>query len=157
MVKVMKIRIELDERLEEEEIIIKCRELNEEIVALQKQISDNMNNGLQLNVFQGEVEYFLNLSEIIFFETDGSFVAVHTKKQIFSVKMRLYELEDILPGNFIRISKSAIVNVKKIRSIHKNITGASEIEFQETSKKAFVSRSYFKLLIEKLEEKRLKR
>uniref|UniRef100_UPI001A9C1533 hypothetical protein n=1 Tax=Roseburia faecis TaxID=301302 RepID=UPI001A9C1533 len=34
---------------------------------------------------------------------------------------------------------------------------ASEVEFMDSVKKAFVSRSYFKVLTDKLEEKRLKK
>ena len=48
-------------------------------------------------------------------------------------------------------------NTGKIRSIKKNITGASEVEFIASAKKTFVSRSYFKTLMSKLEEKRLKK
>ena len=80
---------------------------------------------------------------------------VHTAKDIYETKLRLYELEDILPGNFIRVSKSTILNATRVRAIHKNITGASEVEFAGSSKKVFVSRNYFKLLMAKLEEKRL--
>ena len=78
---------------------------------------------------------------------------VHTANQVYGTKYRLYELEELLPGNFIRISKSAILNAGKVRAIHKNITGASEVEFVGSGKKVFVSRNYFKVLMEKLEEK----
>jgi DNA-binding LytR/AlgR family response regulator len=61
----------------------------------------------------------------------------------------------LLPGNFIRVSKSSILNSAKVRAIHKNITGASEVEFVGSNKKVFVSRNYFKVLMAKLEEKRL--
>ncbi len=67
------------------------------------------------------------------------------------------ELEKMLPGSFLRVSKSCIMNTEKIRSVRKNITGASEVEFMDSVKKAFVSRSYFKVLTDKLEEKRLKK
>jgi DNA-binding LytR/AlgR family response regulator len=63
----------------------------------------------------------------------------------------------MLPGSFLRVSKSCIMNTEKIRSVRKNITGASEVEFMDSVKKAFVSRSYFKVLTDKLEEKRLKK
>ena len=84
-------------------------------------------------------------------------VAVHTKGQIYETKLRLYELEEMLPGMFMRVSKSTILNTTKIRAIHKNITGASEVEFIGSNKLAFVSRNYFKPLMSKIEEKRLKR
>ena len=153
----MKIRVEIDENVKEEEIILRCRELNDETIAIQKRIAEAVNEGMTLTVTRGESEYYLNLQEILFFETAGVAVAVHTVNQIYTTHQRLYELEEILPGIFLRVSKSTILNTGRIRSVRKNITGASEVEFDGTAKKAFVSRSYFKLLTDKLEEKRLKR
>ena len=153
----MKIRVEIDENVKEEEIILRCRELNDETIAIQKRIAEAVNEGMKLTVTRGESEYYLNLQEILFFETAGVAVAVHTVNQIYTTHQRLYELEEILPGIFLRVSKSTILNIGRIHSVRKNITGASEVEFDGTAKKAFVSRSYFKLLTDKLEEKRLKK
>jgi len=153
----MKIKIEIDDGLAEEEIVIRCKSLNEDVISIQKRITDAVNSRMQLDVTKGEKEYYITIDEILFFETDSSGVVVHTANQIYETKHRLYELEDLLPGNFIRVSKSTILNSAKVRAIHKNITGASEVEFTGTNKKVFVSRNYLKLLLEKLEEKRLMR
>ncbi len=151
----MKIKIEIDDGLAEEEIVIRCKSLNEDVISIQKRITDAVNSRMQLEVTKGEKEYYITIDEILFFETDSSGVVVHTANQIYETKYRLYELEDLLPGNFIRVSKSTILNSAKVRAIHKNITGASEVEFTGTNKKVFVSRNYLKILLEKLEEKRL--
>ncbi|MCM1282945.1 MAG: LytTR family transcriptional regulator DNA-binding domain-containing protein [Muribaculaceae bacterium] len=153
----MKIRVEIDDNLAEEEILIRCRRLDEEALAIQKRINEAVNAGLKLAVTRGETEYYLSLSEILFFETGDNAVAVHTAGGIYTTRLRLYELEELLPGSFLRASKSAIINTGKVRSLRKNIAGASEVEFYGSSKRAFVSRNYFKLLMDKLEEKRLKR
>ena len=150
----MKIKVEFDENLTEEEIVIRYREPNDETLALQKKISEALHSGLKLTVTRSDMEYYLELPEILFFETAGSSVAVHTVNQIYETHLRLYELEELLPGNFLRVSKSTI---EQIRSVRKNITGASEVDFRGTGKKAFVSRSYFKVLTDKLDEKRLKK
>lgn len=155
--KVMKIKIEIDENIVDEEIILHCRELNDETLAIQKRISEAANTGLKLTVERADMQYFLDLKEILFFETAGTTVAVHTVNQIYETHLRLYELEELLPGNFLRVSKSTILNTGRIRSVRKNIAGSSEVEFDGTAKKAFVSRSYFKILTDKLEEKRLKK
>lgn len=63
--------------------------------------------------------------------------------------------EELLPRTFLRISKSAIVNTNKIYSIHRNLTASSLIAFQHTHKQIYVSRAYYKLLKNKLDEKRL--
>ena len=153
----MKIKVEIDENLPEDEILIRCRTMDEETIAIQKQVAEAVKSRLQLNVFKGEIEYYLTLDEILFFETSGSLVAVHTKSDIFETKLRLCELEEILPGFFFRISKSAILNTRQVQAVHKNLTGASEVEFHQSHKKVFVSRNYFKTFTAKLEEKRLKK
>ena len=153
----MKIKVEIDAKLTEEEIILHCRELNDETIAIQRRIAEAVNTGLKLTVTKGDLEYYLDLSEILFFETAGATVAVHTMTQIYETHLRLYELEELLPGSFVRVSKSTIINVNTIRSIRKNITGASEVEFIDSNKKTFVSRNYYKPLMSKIEEKRLKR
>lgn len=56
--------------------------------------------------------------------------------------------------NFLRISKSTILNTNHIYSITRNITSSSIVEFQHTHKKVFVSRHYYKILQLKLSEKR---
>lgn len=153
----MKITVEIDDNLTEDEIIIHCRELNDGVIAIQKRISEAVMSEMKLGVTKGDREYYLDLSEILFMETADSAVAVHTRGHIFETKLKLYELEEMLPGSFLRVSKSTILNTAKIRAIHKNIAGASEVEFDGTNKRAFVSRSYFKLLTNKMEEKRLKK
>ena len=54
----------------------------------------------------------------------------------------------------MRISKSTIVNLDHIYSITKNLSASSRVEFYGTAKKAYVSRNYYKALIEKLGERR---
>ena len=151
----MKIKIEIDDGLAEEEIIIRCKSLNEDVISIQKRITDAVNSRMQLEVSKGEKVYYLTIDEILFFETDTNGVVVHTATQIYETRYRLYELEDLLPGSFIRVSKSSILNTSKVRAIHKNITAASEVEFMGSNKKVFVSRNYFKVLMAKLEEQRL--
>lgn len=153
----MKIRIEMDDGVAEEEVIIRCRGLTDEVMLLQKQLSEIIASKLRLEVTKGDTTCYLSPEEVLFLETTGVYVAVHTREDIYTMRQRLYELEEVLPRSFVRISKSAIVNVSNIRSMHKNITGPSEIEFSGTIKRAYASRNYLKALMNRLEEKRLNR
>ena len=94
------------------------------------------------------------VDEIIFFQTEGEFIKAHTRNDMFNTKHKLYELEQLLPHYFIRISKSAIVNSKEIYAITRNLTASSKIEFKDTYKHIFVSRGYYKPLKSKIEEMR---
>ncbi len=152
----MKIRVEIDDTLMDEEILIRCRELNEDTLNLQKRLAEMVQSSLQLHVEKGGAEFFLKTEEIVFIEAAGSVVAVHTKDAIYESREKLYELENMLGFGFMRVSKSTIINLNAIRSIRKNIAGPSEVEFRGTAKKAYVSRNYINILMNKLEEKKIR-
>lgn len=153
----MKIRIEIDENLIEDEVVIQCAGINEEVMKVQKAISEVINASQKLVFYKDATEYYLELDEILFFETDESGISAHTKKDVYQTKYKLYELEDLLPGFFMRVSKSTILNTRHIYSINRNLTASSVVAFSGTHKQVYVSRYYYKPLISKLEEKRLKR
>ena len=149
----LKIRIEMSEGVQEE-VVIRCREITPEIIRLQRLLSGDSDRSNQFLLYKGDTEYYLNVNDIIFFETDGNAVMAHTRDDVYETRRKLYELEELLGGRFQRISKSAIVNVDKVYSIKRNVTSSSAIEFQGTHKQIYVSRAYYKILREKLEEKR---
>ncbi|MCH5341028.1 MAG: LytTR family transcriptional regulator [Acetatifactor sp.] len=151
----MKVKIEIEEGLEEEEVVIRCGSLNDSVVSLQNFISKQNNGKRYLALTAGETEYYVPLEDIYFFETEGREIRAHTAEQIFVCSYRLYELEELLPGSFMRISKSTIANLDHIYSITRNLTASSEVEFVGSKKKALVSRSYYKALVERLNVKKL--
>ena len=150
----MKVLVNVDVNCIEEQVIINCHELNENIINIQKTISAMENQSIKIELTQGEKEFYLDVGEILFFETDNNQVMAHTANEIFLTGSKLYELEKILPWYFSRISKSAILNVKKVYAITRNLTASSLIEFEGTLKHVYVSRAYYKPLKEKLEEMR---
>ena len=150
----MKIRIELDEKISEDEVIIRCSELSEEVRNIQRVLSDMLSQKMKITFYKNNTEYYISLDEILFFETEESNISAHTVDNVYLVKYKLYELEEILPKDFVRASKSTIVNINHIYSITRNLTSSSLVEFQGTHKKVYVSRHYYKQLKLKLVEKR---
>ncbi len=149
----MKIKVEIDEDIEKEEIVIRCKNLNDEIAQLQKLINNAINLKNRIVFFKGDIQYYLDLNDVLFFETEGDKVYGHTSEEIYIIKYRLYELEEILPGYFLRISKSAILNVNRIFSIDRNLASSSLVSFQNTHKKVYISRRYLKPLTDRLEKR----
>ncbi len=149
----MKIQIEIDQTLESDEVIIRCRQLNREVAEIEKAIRESAGAQSRIVFYKGELEYYFPLEEVLFFETDANGISAHTRRDIYKIKYRLYELEERLPGYFLRISKSAILNTKKIFAIDRNISSASLVSFQGTHKQVYVSRRYYKLLKDRLEER----
>jgi hypothetical protein len=54
----MKIRLELEDNITEDEIVIHCRELTDEIIALQRQIAEAVHTGMQLHVIRAKLPIF---------------------------------------------------------------------------------------------------
>ena len=150
----MKVRIEVDEDNEEDCIIIHCKTLDERILKIQEILSECNETYKIILLYKLEKAYYFPLDKILFFETENKEIRAHTQNEIYKTEYKLYELEELLPGYFMRISKSTIINLNYIYSISKNITSSSMIEFAECRKQVYVSRNYYKALIERLEEKR---
>ncbi len=151
----MKIRIDIDESISEEEVIIRCRTLSDEVAQLQRMLAQTVTRGQKLAFYRGDTEFYLSPDSILFFETDENGIAAHTGEHTYRTDYKLYELEKLLPPNFMRISKSAILNVNRIYSISRNIGTAAMVQFHGTHKQVYVSRMYYKVLKERIEEKRL--
>ncbi|MFD3157945.1 LytTR family DNA-binding domain-containing protein [Haloimpatiens sp. FM7330] len=150
----MKIRIEVDNKIKENEVIIRCSELSQDIKNIQTMLDDMLSHKKHIIFYKGDSEYYLSLEEILFFETEKNGICAHTIDNIYNVKYKLYELEELLPGYFMRVSKSTILNTNHIYSITRNISSSSKVEFQNTHKQVYVSRYYYKPLKIKLLEKR---
>ena len=65
----------------------------------------------------------------------------------------LYELENLLGGQFMRISKSTILNLDQIYAITKSISNC-QIKFHDSYKTVYVSRRYYRDLNDRLKERR---
>ena len=148
----MKVRIELDPQMDEQEMIIRAPRLTEDVARLQQLILEQKMT--PLTFYKDRSEYFVDVSKILFFETDGEKIYGHTREEAYEVRQKLYELEEILPIAFCRISKSTIVNTKQIYSIEKSFSGTSTVNFYQTHKQVHVSRHYYQLLKERLKEMR---
>ncbi len=152
----MRVKIEMVSGLPEAEVLIRCGQLDESIVLLQKYITEQGNSKRCLPLSRGDTEYYVPIEKLYFFETEGKEIFAHTADQLFACPYKLYELEELLPGCFMRISKSTIANLDYIYSITRNLTASSEAEFRGSKKSVMVSRSYYKSVIERLRERRLK-
>lgn len=140
----MKVRLEIDDTLKEDEIVISTKKYTDEI----KQLIESSKSKPKIQFFKQDTEYYLDLDSILFFESDNGKVFAHTTNDMFSTVQKLYELEKILPNHFIRISKSTILNIQKIYSLSHSVS-SHLVTFQNSHKQVYVSRMYYKLLKER--------
>ena len=73
---------------------------------------------------------------------DGKTYAIDTKGRQLRLKHRLYELETMLPSNFIRINKSAIANETRLEKFTAAYSGAVNARFK-CGYEEYVSRRCF--------------
>ena len=113
--------------------------LTERIETLVMQYSGND----RIPVFSEDEMKLLQFSEIesVFSEEGKTFVTDSSGNR-FRIKMRLYEIEEILPSYFIRINKSALANEKRIERFSANFSGAVDAVFKSGNKE-YVSRRCF--------------
>ena len=73
---------------------------------------------------------------------NGKTFAVDGKGDCYRLRQRLYELEEMLPASFIRISKSALANEKHLVRFTSGFSGAVDAVFR-CGRKESVSRRCF--------------
>ena len=150
----MKINIELDSTLNEIELVIRTPDLNNDVTLIKDLVEKALTKNQKIVFYKEDTEYFIPLNNILFFETDDSKVYGHTIDNFFEVKFKLYELEDIIPNHYCRISKSAIINIRAIYALEKSFSGSGTASFLNSKKEVHISRLYYKILKEKLREMR---
>ncbi|MBQ2803779.1 MAG: LytTR family transcriptional regulator DNA-binding domain-containing protein [Lachnospiraceae bacterium] len=134
---------------EEEEIIIKCSSMNESILALINALKQADNKGRvihKLHVYHGGEIHLLEPAEVFYFEYVDQKVFAYCKTKVYEIKSKLYELEDMLQGDdFVRVSKSCILNLNKISSLAPAFGGRFEA-FLKNGEKVIISRQYVNAL-----------
>jgi two-component system LytT family response regulator len=90
----------------------------ERIVALIEQLRTQDRHISRLVIREGERSFLQNVDEIDWLEADGKFVKVHVGDRYYTIRESLKRLQGLLdPERFLRISRSAIINLDRVRDI----------------------------------------
>lgn len=123
----MRVRAKIDKSFDIVEIQVCNRELTSQVKQLVEDISAFVNEGIAGTDYRGE-KIMLPLRDILRFYSENQKVMMQDAKGVYSIQEKLYELENRLDeGQFFRISKSEIVNLKKIRRLDMSITGTIKV------------------------------
>jgi len=113
----LKITIEESKDIEETEIHIKCSAITEDLSKIIAAIS------LYDNIVVGVIDntsYMIKAADIFYFETIDNRVFIYTEDKTYETMLKIYEIEEKFKStSFVRISKSAVVNLRKISSIQR--------------------------------------
>jgi len=148
------LRIKIEIADETDEIIIRCRERDSRILEIERAIENVLKGSGEMILNLTSTEYYIAKSDILFFASEGDKNYARTADKSYRTDYKLFELEDMMPSYFVRISKSTIANVKTISSMRREVTGNGEVTFKNCDRKAYFSRGYYKKLRDKINEVR---
>ncbi len=149
----MKIRVEMTDGLEEDEVVIRCSRMHAALQRIYRTILEQSQPAPEIVFFKENSEFYFPLERVLFFETGGEHIYAHTREDAYRIRYRLYELEEILPGYFLRASKSVIVNSRQVYSLEHNLASSSLVQFRDSHKQIYVSRRYYQILRRHLHER----
>ena len=113
----------------EEEIIANVHQRSAMIDEIERIVTNEDIPNQITGYLEDEIK-LLPIEEIdCFFVEDEKTYALDSSGKKYVVRKRLYELEDLLPSDFIKINKSAIANRKKIVRFKVLLSGAVDAEF----------------------------
>lgn len=131
----------------EEEIIIRSNKIDEQLLKLIYSIKSGRD---KLACYDNGTIIMLEPQKIYYFESVDNRVFAYGEKQVFEIRQKLYELEKILENtDFVRISKSVIVNLSKIRKLSPAFNSRFEA-LLKNGEKVIVSRQYVPEMKKKL-------
>lgn len=136
----MKLELNIDEKVKETLVVVNANKVDKEVQNL-------------INYIEYSSEYFIgivedkasiiNINEIIRVYIEDRKTFVVTLKDTYVVKKKLYEVENMVTRNFIKISQSEIANIKFIKNLDFSNTGTIVIKYKN-SDISYVSRRMIK-------------
>ena len=118
----MDIEFRLDPAQTEPKITITAAALTDEVNQLLRRLEYGQPSAI--TALLGDQVLLLAPERIVRFFADGKSVSVQTAEDVYTVRERLYELEERLnPHKFVRISHSEIVNLDHVTGLDLSITG----------------------------------
>lgn len=145
----MNVEIRIVPEREAPGLILEAPALTPQLEALAQRLS-NLDDGT-LPGFQGERAFLLDTARLTcLYAQDKGVFARREDGQVFSLRFRLYELEERLDSHtFVRISHSEMVNLKKVTALDLKLSGTIKMSLADGTA-CYVSRRYVKKIKEAL-------
>lgn len=142
----MKVDFRIVSSPEQEEAVIRAVQKTEDIQAAIDILEQGISN---VAVVKGDGQYLCKMDKIYYAESVDKKTFIYTKDECYQTKKRLYELEEEFDANFLRCSKSMIVNIRKIKAVKSDLNGRMNAQLLN-GETIIISRSYVKDLKRKL-------
>ncbi len=136
----MQVEVKIDSSYVEPKVIIWTAAMTEDVNEILNKLSDQQPQVLSGSRDQ-KIEVIEQADLIRIYASAGKVFAV-TQKGEYALRLRLYEIEERLPPRqFVRISNSEIINLKKVNHFDLSLTGTICVKFANGTT-TYVSRRY---------------
>ncbi|MBR0427327.1 MAG: LytTR family transcriptional regulator [Clostridia bacterium] len=132
-------------------VTIEAPEMNDDIKMMVDIIESFSNSKKNLISYSDGKKYILSTNDILYFYSESKKNYCKTENGIYQVKEKLYELENTLNNNFVRISSSCIINLNYIKCFESAFSRNIEVVFKDNSVQ-YVSRGKVKEVLKKIKE-----
>jgi hypothetical protein len=123
----LKIRSEIKEQYKDIEIHVCNDEMNDEVKNVMGSLHTFFDSSISATDEVGN-KCMISPMEVYSFYSEGQRVIAMDKDKKYTIQKKLYELEEEFGSlNFVRISKSEIVNYKKIKSLDMSLSGTIKV------------------------------
>lgn len=143
----MKITINENAELADTEIIINCKNTDENVLKI---IASLRIYERKLTGVKDKKTFIIDVSEVLYCDTVDKKTFIYTQNEVYETQLKLYELEEkLVSSDFFRAAKSTVVNLAKVKSISPDIGGRLEITM-ENGEKLNISRQYVPFIKQRL-------
>lgn len=136
----MKLELNIDEKVKETLVVVNANKVDKEIRDLINYIE--YSSDYLIGIVEDKAS-IININEIIRVYIEDRKTFVVTVKDTYVVKKKLYEVENMVTRNFIKISQSEIANIRFIKNLDFSNTGTIVIKYKN-SDISYVSRRMIK-------------
>lgn len=144
----MEVEVQMDPKLEQIRVVIHAPAMTPEVTQLAERLSGESPGFLP--GFRGGEVTLLALEKILRFYGEDKEIRAQTAAGIYTVRLRLYELEQRLTGRrFARITHSEIVNLDQVEALDLALTGTIRVRLHG-GVTTYVSRRYVRKIKEVL-------
>ncbi len=143
----MRIIIESPQPDEDDVVIVRCASPDQRLISM---LLAYQTARAELTGYHNDCIVRLNYQDVYYFEANENKVFAYYHSDVYEVKYKLYELEELFgPLDFLRCSKSMIVNMEKIEYLSPLFSGKLEAHLKN-GEKIIISRQYVRSLKVKL-------
>lgn len=134
-----KVTIKQVDKNEDEEIVVKCHEIDDEVLNIVEKLKKS--ETILLGSKDNEM-FRISVKDIFYIESVDNKTFICMQKNFFESKLKLYEVEEFTQNTkLFRCSKSMILNIAKIRSVTPSINGRFEAKLLN-GETVVISRQY---------------